>query len=312
MKIPSTLRTIIPELDAVGNHAHTFVTPSQMEVAVESLDDDEVQEIKEQLESGNMFDLIKVIDKFKLKHFKDDKPVNPGGRAITEALLGIQREAVQAGVKDLTPLETLTDRIYGTATSPPNIPPKNYTTDKDKDALNKALRELEATQNLAAHYQGIAETLENEKAESDRKIQAFEDVSTTIYEQLQEATEKLNDGSTAKETRLVTERALRTVRQIQREARTLIKGLEIRLENSIRVGDQFAENAIVLRRIVDTLYKQFFETSDKNGFVSSKGTAIKVDERLRGQGSARQALTEGQDRRIGPAVSHSGNRAGWV
>jgi hypothetical protein len=43
----------------------------------------------------------------------------------------------------------------------------------------------------------------------DRKLEAFEDMSVTIYEQLQEALEKLNDGSTAKESRIVTERASR-------------------------------------------------------------------------------------------------------
>jgi conjugal transfer/entry exclusion protein len=305
--------------DAVGNpSAQTFASPGQMQVAVESLDPDEAEEITEQLESGDMFDLIESIKIFKSKHFKDDKPVNPGARPITEDLLNIQREAVQVGVKDLSPLDTLTDQIYGTTLADkinnvPNTPsPNNYASDKDKDALNKALRELEATKNLATHYQSIAEDLETQKKEYDCKIAAFEDVSTTIYEQLQEATEKLNDGSTTKEARTITERALRTVRQIQREARTLIKGLEITLENAIRVGDQYAENAIVLRRIVDTLYSQFLEASDKNNYVSSKGMAVKVDERMRGNGSARQAITEGMDKRHGPSVSHSGNRAGWV
>jgi hypothetical protein len=305
--------------DAVGNpSAQTFASPGQMEVAVESLDPDEVREITEQLENGNMFDLIESIKIFKAKHFKDDKPVNPGSRDVTRDLLQIQREAVQAGLREsaLFPLDALTDQIYGTTLAdrigiPPNTS-QNYTSDKDKDALNKALRELEATKNLATHYQDIAETLETQKEEHEKKIAAFEDVSTTIYEQLQSATEQLNDGSTTKEARAITERALRTVRQIQREARTLIKGLETTLENAIRVGDQYAENAIVLRRIVDTLYNQFLETSDKNNYVSSKGLAIKVDERIKGQGNARQALTEGLDRKHGPSVSHSGNRSGWV
>ena len=298
--------------DAVGNpSANTFATPGQMEVAVESLDPVEVMEIKEQLESGNMFDLIKVIEQFKSKHFKDDKPVNPGSRAITEALLKIQREAVEAGVRDTSPLELLTDKIYGTVSSPPIVPANNEANpNKDRDALNKALRELEATQNLAVHYQGLAETLEAEKDEFDRKIQAFEDVSVTLYEQLEEATAKLNDGSSTRENQIVTERALRTVRQVQREARGLIKSLELRLENAIRIGDQFAENAIVLRRIVDTLYHQFLEISPKD-YVSSKGTAVRVNERI--NGGARVALAEGLDKQHGPRpITYSGNRAGWV
>jgi len=319
--------------DAVGNpSANTFATPGQMEVAVESLDESEVEAITEQLESRNMFDLMKVIEGFKEKHFKDDKPINPGSREITEALLKIQREMVQAGVRDTSPFDLLTDKVYGTPNhNPPNSPPNSYAGDKDRDALNKALRELEATQNLAVHYQGLAEALETEKAEFDKKIQAFEDVSVSLYEQLETATEQLTDGSQEKQSRVVTERALRTVRQIQREARGLIKSLEVRLENAIRIGDQFAENAIVLRRIVDTLYNQFLEgDAGMKGYISSKGTGVRVDERLRNgtgnqhnpvngnvhrngnAGNVSRTIQESFDRRYGPSVTYTGNRAGWV
>jgi hypothetical protein len=298
--------------DAVGNpSANTFATPGQMEVAVESLDPVEVMEIKEQLEHRNMFNLQGAIEQFHAKYLTKDKIYHPLSREITEALLGIQREAVESGVRDLSPLELLTDQIYGTSSTPPNAPPSNESNpNKDRDALNKTLRELEATQNLAVHYQELAETLETEKAEFDKKVQAFEDVAVTLYEQLEEATEKLNDGSTTRESQIVTERALRTVRQVQREARSLIKSLEVRLENAIRIGDQFAENAIVLRRIVDTLYHQFLEISPKD-YVSSKGTAVRVNERL--SGGARVALTEGLDNQHGPKpAAYAGNRSGWV
>jgi hypothetical protein len=309
--------------DAVGNpSAGTFASPAAFEIQTESISHHLADIITEQLqESTNMFDLLKTIDQFKSKHFKDGKPVNPGGREITEALLNIQREAIQTQVRDQSPLDLLKDEIYGTASyTPPPVVQNDYTNDKDRDALNKAMRELEATKNLASHYHQLSERLEVEQKDYERKIEAFEDVSTTIYEQLQEAVGKLNDGSTVKESRLVTERALRTVRQIQREARELIKGLEIQLENSIRIGDQFAENAIVLRKIVDTLYGQLVEASDADpkDYVSSKGTAVKVDERLRNGNNvnsnvtARQSIKEGRDRAYGPSVTFTGNRQGWV
>ena len=41
------------------------------------------------------------------------KKSNQGGREITEVRLNIQREAVPVGMRDLSPLEALTDRIYG-------------------------------------------------------------------------------------------------------------------------------------------------------------------------------------------------------
>lgn len=296
--------------DAVGNpSANTFATPGQMEVAVESLDPHEVMEIKEQLENNNMFDLVRVVEQFKSKHLKDGKIVGLEGRDVAKVLVDIQNEAVAAGVKDITPLDRLADQVFGISSNPPNISPANYGTDKDRDALNKALRELEATQNLAVHYQGLAEAFETEKEEFDRKVQAFEDVSVSLYEQLEVATEKLNDGSTTKESQIVTERALRTVRQIQREARGLIRGLEVRLDNAVRIGDQFAENAVVLRRIVDTLYNQFIE-NDQKGYTSSKGTSVRVNERL--NGTARTAITESQDRQHGPKPSHQSMRQGWV
>jgi hypothetical protein len=299
--------------DAVGNpSAGTFASPTAFEIQTESVSHDLATVITEELEISNMFDLTKVIEQFKAMHFKDGKLINPGGREITEGLLKIQRDAVQAGVRNLVPLETLTDSVYGTPSTPITVTPQpDHNPDKDRDALNKSLRELEATQNLATHYQVIAEKLELEKEDYDRKIEAYEDVSVTIYEQLQDAIEKLNDGSSARECRIVTERALRTIRTVQREARDLIKGLEVRLENAIRIGDQYAENAVVLRRIVDTLYGQFLEKSDTDRYLSSKGTSVKVDERLR-NGSARQAIVESQDKRRGPTPAHGQTRQGWV
>ena len=264
-----------------------------------------------------MFDLGKAITEFTDRYFEDGKPIDPSSAKMVEDLAEIQKEAVQSGVKPV-PLDELTNRTLGPAPPIRSSHAKNYLSDRDKDALNKALRELEATQNLATHYKTLAETLQTEKDEADRRIAAFEDVSATLYTQLEDTTAALDASTPASDSRMITEKALRTVRRVQKEAREVIKSLETRLENAIRVGDQFAENAIVLRRIVDTLYRQFVNEAhnNQNNYVSTKGTAQKVSERI-GKGpqppSAVKKIEESQDRKHGPtpSPSYSGARAGW-
>jgi Prohead core protein serine protease len=307
--------------DAVGNpSAGTFASPGNFEVQTESLSQELASIVKEELETTTMlntsFDLGKAISTFTEKYFKEGKLVDLASKDMTKDLMDIQAEAVDAGMRGqaLFPLNELTNRILGT---PAPVDPgmtKSYLSDRDNDALNKAIRELEATQNLATHYRTISETLQAEKEEADARIAAFEDVSATIYTELQEATAKLSATAPAGDIRNVTEKALRTVRRVQKEAREVIQSLETRLENAIRAGDQFAENAIVLRRIVDTLYRQFVEDANNNqkNYVSTKGTAQKVSEKINRQ-PAVQRIDESQDKKYGPvpSPSYSGNRANW-
>jgi hypothetical protein len=297
--------------DAVGNpSAGTFASSSNFEIQTESISQELASMITEQLENSNMYDLKQAIDEFKSNFFENGKLKEPVSRTITESLLGMQKSAVENGVKT-QPLEELADQIYGVSSYTPPIV-SNLNEDKNQNALTKALRELEATQNLAFHYKSQAELLSEEKKEFDVKIKAFEDVSTAIYEELENSTAKLNDGSTSSQVTMVTEKALRTVRRIQREARDLVLGLEARLENAIRVGDQFAENAIVLRKVVDTLYSRFMEVQDKDpkSFMSSKGLGVRVNEKIQG----RRPVSETVDKSHGPvpSPSYGGNRSGWV
>lgn len=299
--------------DAVGNpSAGTFASPGTFEIQTESISAELASMITEQLENSNMFDLKRAVDAFRAANFDNNKLKGPISTEITKSLLSMQRSAVEGGVKDLSLLESLTDQIYGIESAPPLNNPPNYDKDKNQDALNKALRELEATQNLAVHYKTMAESFEEEQNQFQTRLAAYEEVSATIYEELEESVAKLNDGSTTAQARDITERSLRTVRRIQKEARDLIINLETRLDNTIRIGDQFAENAIVLRRIVNTLYNQLIEIQDKDpkSFISSKGTATRVNENL----SGKRPAVENLDKAHGPppSPSYSGNRQGWV
>jgi hypothetical protein len=302
--------------DAVGNpSAGTFASPGTFEIQTESISAELASMITEQLENSNMFDLERAIKAYKAIYFEDGKFKGPVSKEATKGLLNIQQSAVQGGVRDvslLEALETLTDQIYGTESNSTPNNSQNYEKDKNQDAINKAFRELEATQNLAVHYKSLAETLEEEQKNYNTRIQAYEEVSATIYEELEASIAKQSDGTTDTKVRDITEKSLRTVRRIQKEARDLIINLETRLDNTIRIGDQFAENAIVLRRIADTLYKQLIEIQDKDpkNFVSSKGTSTRVDEKIAGKRTA----VENLDKAHGPipSPSYSGNRSGWV
>jgi hypothetical protein len=299
--------------DAVGNpSAGTFASPGTFEIKTESISAELASMITEQLENSNMFDLKRAVDQFRAANFDNNKLKGPISTEVTKSLLAMQRSAVEGGVKDLTLLENLTDQIYGTESSTPLNNLVNYDKDKNQDALNKALRELEATQNLAVHYKTMAESFEQDHQQFQTKLAAYEEVSATIYEELENSVAQLNDGSSAAQARDITERSLRTVRRIQKEARDLILNLETRLDNTIRIGDQFAENAIVLRRIVNTLYQQLIEIQDRDpkSFVSSKGTQTRVSEKLEGK----RPVIENRDKSHGPvpSPSYSGNRAGWV
>ena len=203
----------------------------------------------------------------------------------------------------------MTDSIYGPTESKTAPIVQTYDKDKTNDALIKAQRELEATQNLAIHYKKITEELQASQGEARTLIKAYEDVASDIYLKLEE-TQSKQDGSKLVEAQLkeFRGRALKAVKQIQTEAHQLIIGLENRLENSIRVGDQFAENAVVLRRIVSTLYGQLLPENSKDVYISSKPLSTKVDEKLRGQNS--MAMKE--DIKLGPKTSVVKSASGWV
>jgi hypothetical protein len=83
---------------------------------------------------------------------------------------------------------------------------------------------------------------------------------------------------------------------------------EVRLENAIKVGDCFAENAIVLRKVASDLYTKFLEIqdNDENSWISSKSTNVSMQER-------RALSAQDRGRNLKPATgSLAGSRVGWL
>ena len=76
----------------------------------------------------------------------------------------------------------LTD-VYGEPSNPPPKPTPRYESQKDEDALNKALRQLEATENLASHYQERLESVDGEVEGT---------VAVALYEELEVRLENVN------------------------------------------------------------------------------------------------------------------------
>src|SRR6516164_6864055 len=126
---------------------------------------------------------------------------DPASREMIESLMNIQRDAVEAGVKDISALDSLTDMIYGKAAEPAKPNGIDRTQEVSQDILNRTLRELEATENLAVHFktglEKLKEDLEKSKQETEayeRVSEAYDKVAVSIYEELMETTSKLSMG----------------------------------------------------------------------------------------------------------------------
>jgi hypothetical protein len=64
------------------------------------------------------FDLRRSIEEFKTKYIEENKTKDPTSRDMIESLMNIQRDAVEAGIKDISELDKLTDMIDGKAVEP--------------------------------------------------------------------------------------------------------------------------------------------------------------------------------------------------
>ena len=64
------------------------------------------------------FDLRRSIEEFKTKYIQEGKAKDSTSREMIESLMNIQRDAVEAGIKDISELDKLTDLIYGKAVEP--------------------------------------------------------------------------------------------------------------------------------------------------------------------------------------------------
>jgi hypothetical protein len=160
--------------DAVGNpSAGTFAHSGKYEVKVESVSEEESREISETLENygsqgdkpGDTKELGKELD---LESITD---------SIRESLMNIQRDAVEAGVKDISALDSLTDMIYGKAAEPAKPNGHDRSQEVSQDILNRTLRELEATENLAVHFKTELKKLKEDLEKSKQETEAYERVS---------------------------------------------------------------------------------------------------------------------------------------
>jgi hypothetical protein len=132
----------------------------------------------------------------------------------------------------------------------------------------------------------------------------------SIYGELQETVSRLSLGVDDTEGKKLSEKFISIVKNIQREAQEVIVNYEARLENAIRVGDVFAENAIVLRRIAGDLYNKFLEiqNNDEDSGLSSRSMNVSMQEKraLAAQDRGRNNL------QTLPKQSLAGSRTGWL
>jgi hypothetical protein len=121
--------------------------------------------------------LKRSIEEFKNKYIEEDKAKDPTSGEMIESLMNIQRDAVEVGIKDISELDKLTDLIYGKAVEPVKQNGHDRTQEVNQDVLNRTLRELEATENLAVHFKTELEKLKEDLEKSKQETEAYERVS---------------------------------------------------------------------------------------------------------------------------------------
>lgn len=296
--------------DAVGNpSAGTFASKEQFKVTVESVETAVAARLQEQFEvempkGTGTFNLAEKLAAYREKHLKNGKPERVT-REMTADLLTLQRETVDAGVTTEA-LDALTDEIYGNTPPAPVVTPAPRppapNSNADRDLLNRAERELEATRNLAAALQDEVRTLETTRSEMAAEMAAYRQVAEGLQVQVDELVLEA-DTATTMESRITARKAVTTIRKIQSEAHQAITNLETRLESAIRIGDSAVDTAITLRRIADALYARQLKQidSDPAAWASTRTAQATIE-------SAPNRLTEEQRKN---RQSGSGNRAGW-
>jgi hypothetical protein len=122
------------------------------------------------------FNLKSAIEEFKTKYVEEGKVKDSASREMIESLMNIQRDAVEAGIKDISALDSLTDMIYGKAAEPAKPNGHDRTQEVSQDILNRTFRELEATENLAVHFKTELEKLKEDLEKSKQETEAYERV----------------------------------------------------------------------------------------------------------------------------------------
>jgi soluble cytochrome b562 len=218
---------------------------------------------------------------------------------MTEDLLTMRRKCVEAG-QDTGELDSLLNKIFGEQSDPPITPepkPSVKNSNQERDILNRAQRELEATQNLAIHLKDQVTDLESSKVTVEEQISAYRRVAESLQEQIDEVICESDETKNFETARLV-RKIVSTVNGILREAYEVLKSLEARLESAIRIGDVAVDSAITLRRIADSLYNQQLRAAEvtPGTWKHSRTKQVAVENR-------HQEVTESKG---------SGNRAGWI
>jgi hypothetical protein len=303
--------------DAVGNpSAGTYASKGQFRVTVESAPRTLINKVQEILEDKEMsasnggFNLQDRISEFKTKHFVGNYPPSQVTQQITSDLLSIQREAVEEGL-DTSDIEELSDQLFGT---PSVVVPKakiqKENSNGDLDLINRTKRELEATQNLAVDLKSKVAELTDLRGDTLKEVKAYENVAVAyenvavqLYDLIEENAQE-HELSKTNEKLLTARKAMTTIRGLQKEAFSVIKNLETRLESAIRVGDSAIDTAITLRRIADSLYsRQMEQMESAESFKHSRTKTHQIENK-----TTQSAMTESQKKN---RVSPTGNRSGW-
>jgi Prohead core protein serine protease len=282
--------------DAVGNpSAGTYASKEQFKVVAEAVTGTLSSLTEKSKDKEMSFDLQEKIAEFKTKYFKEGKAPEKVTKEVTADLLAIQREAVENAM-DTSDLEALSNEIFGEPSTPEEKKSKGTHPEESKDILNKTLRELEATQNLAVYLRDQVTELETAKDTMQKEIEAYEQVAVTLYEQVEDLAEE-GEASRDSEVKTLTRKFVSTVRRLQKEAHDVIRSLETRFESAIRIGDSAIDHAVTLRRIADSLYVRSVKQIDESdsAFVKSKSAIARMTSRR--ESVAKQVI--------------GGDRAGW-
>jgi hypothetical protein len=95
------------------------------------------------------FNLKSAVEEFETKYIGENGKVKDAtSREMIESLMNSQRDAVEAGIKNISELDSLTDLIYGKAVEAPKSNGIDRTKEVNQDVVNRTLKELEATRIL--------------------------------------------------------------------------------------------------------------------------------------------------------------------
>jgi predicted RNase H-like nuclease (RuvC/YqgF family) len=123
---------------------------------------------------------------------------------MTEDLLTMQKECVESG-HDIAELNALSNELFGGQVEPPAPvdKPQARNSNQDLDLLNRAKRELEATQNLAIHLKDQVTELDTAKSTLEKQVSAYKTVAESLQEEIDEVIRESDESKNSETARLV-------------------------------------------------------------------------------------------------------------